>query len=338
MYQRSARGGRWLEILLFTASSLILYHTGVGLILFLAPLQVVGVRRGLRGLALSACAFMLVFLAIRFVPMVFSSRAARPDILVYAEIGIVALLLLGLIVMNLPLARLPRRLYLLLGGAALTGIVAVPLGLLVASTPGFRESMANLFVDVSKALSGIFAPADGVGGSVLSGFLEPSRLEKIAEEYILRSFLVDYVVLLSFSWWVGQAAATRTAVFLGARPRFRFAEFRLESWWLWPLIVSGALVLADLFFGIGAWAYVAWNVGLVLLFLYGLQGLAIIRFIFEKHGVPRFLWLLLIVGLAMLSASPRAGLFVILAVPAFGVSENWIRYRVPRDAEPTEEE
>ncbi len=76
----------------------------------------------------------------------------------------------------------------------------------------------------------------------------------------------------------------------------------------------------------------------MLLFLYGLQGLAIIRFIFEKHGVPRFLWLLVIVGLAMLSASPRAGPFVILAVPAFGVSENWIRYRVPRDAEPTEEE
>jgi hypothetical protein len=43
----------------------------------------------------------------------------------------------------------------------------------------------------------------------------------------------------------------------------------------------------------------------------------------------------MIVGLAMLGASPRAGLFVILAVPVFGVSENWIRYRIPRDAAPT---
>jgi hypothetical protein len=93
----------------------------------------------------------------------------------------------------------------------------------------------------------------------------------------------------------------------------------------------------DLFFGISFWAYIAWNVGLVVLFVYGLQGLAIIRFLFEKHGVPRFLWLLLIVGLALLAASPRAGIFVILAVPVFGVSENWVRYRIPRDAEPTEQ-
>jgi asparagine N-glycosylation enzyme membrane subunit Stt3 len=78
-------------------------------------------------------------------------------------------------------------------------------------------------------------------------------------------------------------------------------------------------------------------VGLVLLFLYGLQGMAILRFLFEKHGIPRILWLLLVAGLAVLAASPRAGRVVILAVPLFGVSENWIRYRVPRSAAPTEE-
>jgi hypothetical protein len=337
MYQRSA-GGRWLEILLFTTASLILYHTGVGLILFLVPLQVVGSRRGLRGLALSAGAFMVVFLGIRVMPILFSSRAPRPDILVYGEIGIVILLLLGLVALNLSLPRVPRKLYLLLGAAAASAMVAVPLGLLFASTPGFRESVANLFVDVSKTLSGVFAPAEGVAGSLMSSFLEPARLQQISEAYILRSFLLDIVVMLAFSWWAGQAAASRTAVIFGARPAFRFAEFRLESWWMWPLIVSGALVLADLFFGISAWAYLAWNIGLVILFLFGLQGLAIVRFVFEKHGVPRFLWLLMIVGLGMLGASPRAGLFVMLAVPVFGVSENWIRYRVPRDAAPTEEE
>jgi hypothetical protein len=334
MYQRSA-GGRWLEILLFTTSSLILYHTGVGIVLFLVPLQVVGSRRGVRGLALSAGVFMLVFLGIRFAPAVFSSRATHPDILVYAEIGIVLLLLLGLIGINLPLHKVPRKLHLLLGATAAAGILAVPFTLFLAATPGFRESMAGLFTEVSKTLSGVFAPADGVAGSLMSSLLEPAKLQQMSEAYILRSYLLDYVVLLSFSWWTGQAAASRTAMLFGSRPTFRFAEFRLEAWWLWPLIVSGALVLADLFFGISAWAYVAWNIGLVLLFLYGLQGLAIVRFVFEKHGVPRFLWLLMIVGLAMLGASPRAGLFVILAVPAFGVSENWIRYRVPRDAAPT---
>ena len=122
----------------------------------------------------------------------------------------------------------------------------------------------------------------------------------------------------------------------GCRRRFRFSAFRLESGWLWPLIVSGALVLADLFFGISAWAYAAWNIGLVLLFLFGLQGLAIVLFLFEKYRVPRLLWFLFIVGLAVLAASPGAGLFFVLVIPVLGISENWIRYRIPRAPAPTE--
>jgi hypothetical protein len=196
--------------------------------------------------------------------------------------------------------------------------------------------MTGLFVEVSKALSAVFTPADAVAGSLLAPLLEPVKLRQISEAYLLRSLVADYLVLLTFSWWAGQAAASRTAALFGARPRFHFAFFRLEGAWLWPLIAAGALVLADLFFGISFWAYVAWNAGLVILFLYGLQGMAILRFLFEKHGIPRLFWLLLLVVIAVLAASPRAGLFVMIAIPAFGVSENWIRYRVPREAAPTE--
>jgi hypothetical protein len=197
--------------------------------------------------------------------------------------------------------------------------------------------MASLFVDVSKTLSGVISSADVTAGSLFASLLVPAKLQELTQGYLLRSFLVDVIVLLSFSWWAGQASAARTSALFGARATFRFAAFRLEGWYLWPLIFSGALILADLFFGISFWAYAAWNAGLVLLFLYGLQGMAILRFLFEKHGVPRILWLLLIAALVVLAASPRAGLFVILAVPLLGVSENWIRFRVPRSAAPTEE-
>ncbi|MBE3129744.1 MAG: hypothetical protein IMZ54_03370, partial [Acidobacteria bacterium] len=56
------------------------------------------------------------------------------------------------------------------------------------------------------------------------------------------------------------------------------------------------------------------------------------RFLFEKHRLPRLLWFLLVVGLLVLAASPRANLFVVVAVPVFGISENWIRYRVRETA------
>ncbi|HTP58461.1 MAG TPA: DUF2232 domain-containing protein, partial [Spirochaetia bacterium] len=124
--------------------------------------------------------------------------------------------------------------------------------------------------------------------------------------------------------------------------RFLFSAFRLEGFWLWVLIGALALILADLFFGSrlsgpAMYAqYAAWNIGLIVVFLYGLQGLAIARFLFEKNGLPRLLWLLLLVVLAVLGASPRVGFFVILGLAAFGVSENWVRLRVVADRKPNE--
>ena len=185
-------------------------------------------------------------------------------------------------------------------------------------------------------LSGVVATAaDSGAGAFFAQMIQPDRLRQLAEAYLLRSLLADYTVLLAFSWWAGQAAANRSRALLGPSSGFRLSRFKLESGWLWPLIISGALVLADLFFGISYWAYAAWNIGLVLLFFFSLQGLAIVLFLFEKYRVPRLFWFLFVVGLVVLAASPGAGLFVVLAIPALGISENWIRYRIPREAAPT---
>jgi hypothetical protein len=173
----------------------------------------------------------------------------------------------------------------------------------------------------------------------LTTLLEPGRLKEMFGLVLLRSLAASYVIMLAFSWWAGQVLATRTPTMLGKPPRFRFAEFRLESWWLWPFIVTGALVLLDLFAGLGPWAYAVWNAGLIVLFLFGLQGLAILRFLFEKYRIPRIVWPLIILvgGSLFFRGAPAAALIVLLVIPVFGVSENWIRYRVPRSPEPTEE-
>jgi hypothetical protein len=336
MNQRSS-SSYVIEILLFALSSLLLYHTGVGFVLFLVPLQIVASRRGIRSLALAAGAFFAVFLVIRFWPAVFSTDHALPDVLGAMEIGVAGVLLLGMIVVNLPLRRRPRTLVMLLAATALAGVAALPAAIWLSATPAFQHSMDLLFADVSKTLTGVFAPAADTGAAaVFSQMLQPARLRSLSEAYLLRSLLADYVVLLAFSWWAGQAAAGRARALAGGEPSFRLSRFRLEVGWLYPLIVSGGLVLADLFFGISVWAYAAWNIGLVLLFFFGLQGMAIILFLFEKYRVPRMLWFLLVVGLVILAASPGAGLFIVLAVPVFGISENWIRYRIPREEAPTE--
>jgi hypothetical protein len=341
MWQRSSRG-QYVEILLFTLSSLVLYHTGVGFLLFLVPMQVVASRRGIGGLALAAGAFFAVFLAIRFWPAVFSPSHTLPDVLSSIEICIAGVCLLGMLVVNLPLSRRPRTRFLLLGAAGIAGAVLVPLGLAVSRMPAFQQSMDQLFAEVSRTLSSVFAPAaDGAAASFFAQMVQPERLRAMTEATLLRSFLADFLVLLSLSWWAGQATARRRPAFAGSLEGFRLSSFRLESGWLWPLILSGALVLADLFFGISkfglSWlAYTAWNVGLSLLFLFGLQGMAIVLFVFEKYRLPRLLWFLLVAGIFVLAVSPGAGVFIVLAIPVLGISENWIRLRIPRRAAPTE--
>jgi hypothetical protein len=336
MNQRPS-GGHYFEILLFTLSSLVLYHTGVGFPFFLIPLQVVSSRRGIRSLAIAAGLFFLVFLLLRLWPAVFSRNHAFPDVMGTIEIGVAGVLLLGMIVVNLPFRGRPRTLVMILAATALAGVIALPAAVWLAGTPAFQQSMDSLFGEISRTLSSTFAASsDSAASAFFAQVLQPSRLRRMSEAYLVRSLLADFTVLISFSWWAGQAASRRARAPEGATASFRLSRFHLESGWLWPLIASGALVLADLFFGISFWAYAAWNIGLVLMFLFGLQGMAIILFLFEKHRVPRPLWFLLIAGLVILAMSSGVGLFVLCAIPVLGMSENWIRYRIPRKAAPVE--
>jgi hypothetical protein len=330
MHQRTA-GAYVLEVSLFTLSSLVLYHIGIGLVFFLIPLQVVAARRGIRALLLSAGLFMLVFLALRFWPAASAGAAPRRDILALVETGAVVFALIGVVAVNLLLIRRRRTLHVLLAVAGIAGVAAIPLLLLLSRSEEYSEAMARLFAELSKALASVFAPGEGPGSAFPGSFLDPVRLREISQAVMARSLLADYFALLSFTWWAGQAAATRSLLRMGRMP-FRFAEFRLEGFWLWLLIASWAFVLLDLFFGIGTLSWVGWNIGFVLLFLYGLQGMAIARFFFETRRLPRLLWLLLVAGVLILAVTPRTSLFVLVAVPGFGISENWIRYRVHRDA------
>jgi hypothetical protein len=336
MYQRSS-SGHYFEILLFTLSSLLLCFTGVGIPLFLVPLQIVASRRGIRGLALAVGVFFAMFLLIRFWPAVFSSDHSLPDVLSTIGIGVVGVLLLGMVVVNVPFRRRPRTLVMILAATGLAGAAALPAAVWLSGLPAFQQAMDAGFAELSKVFSSVNPQVEDASVAALFALLrQPAQLLRVAEAILLRTLLADYMVMLAFSWWAGQAAANRARTLLGIEPGFRLSRFRLESAWLWPLIASGALVLADLFFGISVWAYAAWNIGLVLLFLFGLQGMAILLFLFEKYRIPRVLWFMLIVGLVILPTRSGAGLFIVLAIPLLGISENWIRYRIPREAAPTE--
>lgn len=336
--RQGTAGGRLLELFLFALSSFVLYFFGVGILFFLIPLQVVAARRGTRGLAASAGAFLVILVGVRLATALPNGPMPETGLLLAVEMFGVAAMLLGLFAVNLRwpggLRTLPK---VLVAGAA-TGLLAVPLALFLARSVVFTRAMEGLFAEVSKMIGSMFSTADGEAASVLSSILEPAKLMQVTKAWFLRSFIAGYVLVLGLSWWAGTASAARSLSLRagilpsGARPAARLSDFRLESFYLWPLIASWAGIGLDLWKGLSFASYAVWNAGLVMLFLYGLQGMAILRFLFEKHRLPRLLWFVLVVGVLVLAATPRASLFVVVAVPVFGISENWIRYRVRETA------
>jgi hypothetical protein len=330
---RSMVSRRFLEALLFAVSSLVLWFFGVGRVLFLVPLQVISVRRGTAGLTAAGALAVVALAAIRLaglLPAPFEQGALLTS---GAEVAAFLLLTAGLVVANLRLGGV-RALMRLLVAAGAVCLAGAPLVAALAASPVVAGLVDGVFADTSRMLQSIFATGDSVAGTVLESLMVPDMLKALIRETLLNSFVLAVFALLAFSWWAGSAAAARAPQPVPA-PRWRFAAFRLEGWWLWPLIVSLALVAADLLsLGErvpGGWAapvsYAAWNAALVMLFLFGLQGLAILRFWLEKRGLARFVWPLVVAVVLAALVTPRLNAVAAVALPLFGASENWVRYR-----------
>ncbi len=276
-------------------------------------------------------AFLLVEAAARFL-MAGRTEAAAVELGLGLTVALI--MILGLVVVNLASLRRFRAVVRLLISGGLVGLAVLPLMILVPRLEGFQTTMRSTFTEVSTLLRGFSPIADTSSmGPLFAPLLQPETLMKLFEQVFIRSFLVMYFMLIVFQWWAGSAAAARTIP--SPEPVPRLADFHLESFYLWPLIVSGALILLDVTIGIWAFGYAAWNIGLVFMFLFGVQGMAIIKFLFEKYRLPQFLWATLVLTLAILLVFPQypqLNLFFMIAFPALGVSENWIRFRVPGDA------
>jgi len=333
---RSTVGGRFLEALLFAVSSLVLYSFGVGRVLFLVPLQVLSVRRGVSGLAAAGAVAVIGLAGIRLAGLLPAPFDEGAVLVAGAEVAVFLLLVAGLAAADLRLGGM-RALLRLLAAAAVVCAAGAPLVAVLAASPVVVQLVDEVFADTSRMLQTVFATGDSVTGTMVEALIVPGVLKVMVREYLLHSFVLAVFAFLAFSWWAGSAAGSRSVAPAPAR-RWRLAAFRLESWWLWPLIVSLALVAADLL-GLlervpGSAAvpatyasYAAWNAALVVLFLFGLQGLAILRFWLEKRGLARFVWPLAVAVVLAALVTPRLNAVVAVVLPLFGASENWVRYR-----------
>lgn len=332
---RDARAGMWTETGLFALASVLLAQMGLGIFLFLVPLQVLHARRGERSLVLAGAAVIAAVAAIRLIGAAARGVVEQSRGMLIVELVALSLLILGLVLVdtygNRPLPVLGARLRAvprLIGATLAAALLCVPVLLVLRSRPDFGQAISGVFRDAADTVSA--AVAQGSRGLQIEGGIDAEglagRLQAVAAEVFPRSVALYYFAILTFSWWAGNRSAARAA---GAQ-RSRLIGFFLPDGYVWPLIVSLALVLADVAFGVGIAGYVGWNAGLVMLFLYGLQGLGVVQFVFARYSVSRALRLLTYVVLVVLFLSPGANMAVVVGLPGLGVSEIWLRYRTRR--------
>ncbi len=167
---------------------------------------------------------------------------------------------------------------------------------------------------------------------VLDVPMEPQALEAMIHLVLRVQPSVEFIsLLLSF------LLAYRLAFLLAPRFGTAFPEgLPMPLWRPWEELIwvmIGALALSLL--GVGWLEDVALNAAVVMAVIYAAQGLAVLRFFAQRHGVPRvvelpfYLALLLVAGLAM------------LVLAGIGLLDTWFDWRrlrpAPLDAEEEDE-
>ncbi len=319
-----------IEALIFAAVSTLLYHLGMGFVLFLIPLQVVLIRKGRKSFAITLGLALTIIIIVKLILLGRTQDpAAAPFLLV--EIATVLSLMGGLVLIQLPELssdfesyRFPRVLRLLITTGA-AGVLAVPVILYLRGNEEFILGMQEIFSALASNLNRAFSEAEAFNLLSGSGVFQAESLMQVSSTFLLRSFLFDYFLLLTFSWWLGTVIGARTVG--KSHGLSRVADFKLPDTYVWPLIVSLGLVLGTLLVPVEFLEILAWNSLLILVFLYGVVGLGILRFLLKKLKIPTgFRWLL-ILAIIILAMTPRINFIILILVPGLGVSETWLKYR-----------
>jgi hypothetical protein len=318
----SRTGRNRLSALVSAIVSILLYHLASFLNFFLVPLQSLYVRKGVR---IAVAASVLTFVGInawqfRFV-LTGVERLEPLSVLVPAALPIAPLA--GLFVMNVPLPRPVRATYRLLAATALMGAVSIPIILYFAGEPVFLQLLEAQI----SAVRELFMTGAGLqsDASLLLSTLDTGTLMRLFTELFFRTYLFGYFLVLGANWRLG--------TLLGGGPiRYMLngdplPAYRLPDRMVWALLVPWAVNLVSLKVELGVLSYLCWNVGLIVLFLYGLQGLGIVKFILARRNVSRGVRFMLGFTAVLLVMLPGVNLVLLLGIPLVGVSELWITYR-----------
>ncbi|MGM0431224.1 MAG: DUF2232 domain-containing protein [Spirochaetota bacterium] len=214
-----------------------------------------------------------------------------------------------------------RRLYRFLYSLSFAAVAGVLLVLVFEgdSAPAVqgKETLREQF-DLLMQFGGVQSAAGGM-------FTESQidALYRLTVATLKRSFLLGAAVQLGISIYIGRQIHIRRSL---AQDSW-FAGFKVPEVFVWPFMISWAVVLLSQITSLGFLEIIAWNAGLVIGFIYFFQGAAILSFLVRKRGM-RLTPGIMVLLFAVLLFIPGVNIVLVVGIPLLGISEIWIRYRV----------
>lgn len=316
----------WIEVILIAVASAVSYLVIplIGPLFCLVPLQVLLMRRGIAAFGYATALFGIAAVSFRLLTGWGELPEQIASSLMRAEILVLILSVGGLYVLASPRFGQYRVLYRLIGATVAAGVATMPLmgGFLETASQAAESFLMNWANTAPASLRDELA-TDAV--PVARNMAETFRA---AAPGMLRSYLLIYFVFLTSQWWIGTAVGARSARM--PSPLRPVTQFQAPDRLVWVLVGGLALVAVDQTgaldqSGLELLAAIGWNAVLVTAFVFGIQGIAIIRTFAARHGqsgrtTGLLIGVMLIIGLFALQ-------WLLLIISAFGASEIWVHYR-----------
>jgi len=216
-----------------------------------------------------------------------------------------------------------RGIFRLLTAVAAAGLVS----LFIFPKFFYNDDLAALIQDQISQMGQMFKTGNTIEGGFDDALVEdyfsgPEVFENMRDVFF-RTFMTGFTLVLLFLWRLGESVLAN----LDRRKPPGLKNFQVPRELLWPVLICWFLILLETMIPLGVFRYFVWNAGLVLLLLYGFQGISILQALMDRFKLSRGLRLLVALILISLLLRPGFNVFVMIVVPGLGISETWIRYR-----------
>lgn len=321
----------WREILVWGALSVLIYNF-LGF-LFLVPLQMLFEKGKNRSYVIICSVMTLYIIIVLFVQG--QGITVIIHLLALFQLG-------GLFFVNSKFLQIKRKLYRFLLATIIFSLLCIPIVILFEQSKvlqqGFSKQVALLKEFAQQASS---RNLEGDNWQEIFGTESVESWLQLLLENLLSRISLYFLVSISFCWYLGKRFSRK----IRRKKGWHLSSFKLPENFIWPLLLFWAVYLpGELLFPegikeLGRLWYIVSNSALVFLFLYIIQGMAIINFIIEqklRKGRGIMLVLLISGGMLMITLLFNSALFVLLAL--LGVSELWINYRKPEKEKNNDED